>query len=339
MKWKFLAFFFGLLGCGLSAQNTHSLTISLEKIETKVPFLVTQVVDGREDKSNIGWVQKGLGNVRRNAVVPRGIAREMYESLLRNNVMDANGPKTIIRIDYLAISEQTKASSETAKAEVVLDLFLLKGDSAKFIARRHSTQESRGMDVTSKHPRNIVEAFDEILAAFALHFPESDSTTKYIPFAAVEKFETDRESSPLSAPIFVAEKFPTGLYTSFEEFYQNKPSVSSGYEVSPAAGKSIKVKWITQDGATKRVKDDVYAVGYLGEIYVFFNRDFYLLEKRADGLYFVGPPVPDAVDMILGGVLGGALGAAAFGAAGAERTLYKIDLSNGAVRPEGIVQK
>jgi hypothetical protein len=290
------------------------------------------VVDGRKDKTNIGWVQTGLANARRVAVFQQPAEQEILNLINRSQPHDVKRKEVILRIEYLGISEQTLAMSETAKAELVLDLFYSVGDSAWFMARKHATEESRGMDVTRHHARNIATALAEIVKQFNTQISLLESSSMLhsaIPRNQVATYQVFNKVSDIQAPILLANQYPDGLYASFEEFRDNASSISGGYEVT--SGKNVKVKWVDSDGNRKRVRDNVYALAHGNELYIFFNYQFYLIKKKDNELFFTGPAVPDSGAIIAGGLLGGAIGGSIAGAATARRTVYRIELTNGSL--------
>jgi hypothetical protein len=327
-----------ILCCTVSiAQKTKTITLANESISPgSLSYRVVKVIDSRKDKSNIGWVQTGLANSRRFAVFQQPAEQEVMNLIGRSQPYNDNLKNVILRIEYLGVSEQTLAMSETAKAEVALDLFYTNGDSAWFIARKHTTEESKGMDVTRHHSKNIAIAIEDIVRQFntyASMLGSTDHSHSAMAIDQVATYQAFNEESEAQTPILLASEYRDGLYVSFEEFRDNLPSISDGYEV--ALGKNVKVKWVDNEGKKKRLKDNVYALAHQNELYIFFNYQFYPIEKKDSGLFFIGPAVPDMGAAIAGGLLGGAIGGAIAGSASAKRTVYKIDLTNGSLKDIG----
>src|SRR5687767_5648011 len=108
-----------LVFTGATAQKPHMISLSSEALspELKLNYRVIKIIDGRRDKSNIGHVQKGMSNRPTFAVLKTPADQEIMGVLSRSNV-GASGPDVILRVEYLAVSEQTRATSETAKTEV-----------------------------------------------------------------------------------------------------------------------------------------------------------------------------------------------------------------------------
>jgi hypothetical protein len=329
--YRFLTLAMVIVCMGVHAQKLHTISLSSEMLSarTKLNFRVVRIIDGRRDKSNIGLVQKGMSNRPTFAAFKTPISQEIMGLLSRSGVA-TTGPDVILRVEYLAVSEQTRATTETAKTEIAMDLFRVSGDEATFVARKIAAKESRGMEVTAKHPGNIASAIEDILLQFnAFEFFSPAEGEPTVPLSEI----ADYRSEPLAevnAPILDAENYNDGLYGSFEEFRDNTPSFIDGYEVRE--GDPLRARWVDPDGKRTRVRDAVYALAYKNGLYIFFNGFFYPIEKYSNGLFFNGPAVPDNGAIMAGGIMGGLIGGAIAAAASAKTTRYKIDLSNGSLQ-------
>lgn len=327
--------FFILTVCDVQAQEMYEITLEKKRLNINtVNYSIVDVIDGREDTLSIGWVQTGLANRKKVATFPQPADREIMQLFQRSGIIREEGPKVVIRIEFLAVSEQARLTTENARAQVGLDLFLVDGDYAQFVAREYATVEDRGGDVTHKHAGNIVRAIEEILTAFnARDFTaDTDDGIRY-SIGEISEFQ-DTTHIEAAAPIYAASKYPNGLYASFNEFRNNSPSIVDGYEVHGV--NQIRVRWVATGKKKKRVRESVYALAHDNNLYIFFDNSFYPIEKRNHGFYFQGPDVQDSGAIIAGGWLGGALGAAIMGAATSSNMIYRIDLRNGAVVAVGV---
>lgn len=327
--------FLVLAGHALRAQKMYEISLANELVSVdSIRYSIVDVVDGRNDKLSIGWVQTGIANKKKFARFPQPADSEIMQLLRRSGIIRDEGPKVVLRIEYLAVSEQTRAMSETARAQVTLDLFRIDGDQAVLVGREYATVEDRGMDVTSMHAGNIARAIGNILTAFNKYdLSGAAEENRVASVDGVASFSDDAHVE-LAAPVYMVTQYPEGLYASFDEFRNNMPSITDGYEVQD--GKQVKVRWVDGGGRKKRVRENVYALAHGNRLYIFFSDNFYLIEKQSNGFYFHGPDVPDAGAVIAGGVLGGALGGAIVGAATATNTIYRIDLTNGAIKAVGV---
>lgn len=164
----FIYLFTLFLPITLSGQDVYKL--SLENVhppELSVKFKVIKIIDGRKRKDNIGWVQTGAFNRKKIADFNATLV-EQIESFLENSITYLNDTPIVVRINHLYISEQTKAMSETGKAEVFMDYFL-QADNNKYhyITSTSTVKEHTGADVTNHHSKNIGAAIIEGLKQFS----------------------------------------------------------------------------------------------------------------------------------------------------------------------------
>ncbi len=316
---------------GAHAQKLHTISLSSETLSPslKLNYRVVSVVDGRKNQSHIGVVQKGMSNAPRFATFKASIEQEIM-GLLSRSQSAMTGPDVILRIEYLAISEQTRATSETGKVEITADLFSVYDQGAVFIARKFATKETRGMEVTARHPGNITAAFEDLLTSFNTSFPFTPAGDQpVIPVSEIAGYRNE-PLAQMNAPILSANEYSNGIYATFEEFRDNRQSVKDGYEVRE--GDPLKARWVDEGGKKSRIRDDVYALAHNNRLYIFFTGSFYPIEQKSDGLFFSGPAVPDNGAVMAGGLMGGMIGGAIAAAASAKRTIYRIDLSSGSLQ-------
>jgi hypothetical protein len=313
----------------------YEITLAKKRVKvSSLKYSIVDVVDGRKDTLSIGWVQTGLANRKQLATFPQPASREIMQLLQQSGIIHDEGPKVILRIEYLSVSEQTRLTTENARAQVGLDLFRIEGDQAWFVGREYATVEDRGGDVTHKHAGNIARAIGEILTAFnAYDLSASSEDDTFYPITEIADFRDTSYVEP-TAPIYTATRYPDGLYTSFNEFRNNTPSIVDGYEVN--GDNQVRVRWVDRKGRKRRIRESVYALAHNNKLYIFFDNNFYPIERRNHGFYFQGPDVQDPGAVIAGGWLGGALGAAIMGAASTSNLIYRIDLKNGSVRAVGV---
>jgi hypothetical protein len=132
-------------------------------------------MDARKHKSDIGWVQTGLANTKRYAVLKNGFDGEVKQLFERSGLLDNNNPDSglTVLVSRIYIRELTKATSEIARAEVGLSFFKrINADTCYFLASISGLHESKGMDVTYKHDENISIVFGKVLQDFQMKFSQ-----------------------------------------------------------------------------------------------------------------------------------------------------------------------
>jgi hypothetical protein len=131
-----------------------------------------------------------------------------------------------------------------------------------------------------------------------------------------------------SFAILDAHDFPDGIYATVEEFRNNQPSVLDGYEVEE--GKNLSVNWT--DGSVEKGLFPYYALAHNNGLYIRFEQEFYLIEKRSNTLIFFGPGRSSPGQNTRAWYLGGLAGLALASAGTNVRMTYEIDLNTGAFR-------
>ena len=229
--------------CLLTAQAQPKV-LTLDKVQltnVSIPFRIKSVIDARKDKSNIGWVQTGIANKKRFAILDRPLDQELKELLDRSNLKTETDFIAVLRIDHLSVSEQTTAMSETALAEVAISFFVEKNDTSYYnVGSFFANYTSKGMDVTVHHPANVAKALEQAFRYCGK--PTKDEildTTRYTydEIKDANKFRIDVES----LPIVTTDTYENGLFLTLSEFRINKPSIKTGYEVTE--GKNFKARW------------------------------------------------------------------------------------------------
>lgn len=314
------------------AQKLHTISLSEEQFRLDdQQFQIVQLIDGREDKTTIGWVQTGMLNSQRWAVFERPFEMELA-AFLQNN-LDTSGmhQPVLVRVNQLYISEQTKATTETAKAEVSLDFFLAEADGHYYyISSTYGTAEVKGMDVTRKHPANLARAFANALQRFSENGgPAVVDRNEHFWLDEIKRGETI-EIDYSQIAIFNTPAPQDGIYVSFEDFRDHRPTITENYIIK--AGNKTKAWMVDQHtGRKERIREDVYAIVQDNQPYILFHRAFYPLKKDEHGFFFTGPHIPDQAAVTTGAVLGGAIGGAIAASASGGKKEYAVDLSNGSI--------
>jgi hypothetical protein len=293
-----------------SFSQTYFFSLDGQKINlTNNSFNVTGVVDERTDKTNIGWTQKGLTNIKVDANFSNPFEKEIQGFLDAN--MDSKGPNLQLVIRTLKISEKTTLSSEKGFCELAIDFLIKKGSTLYRVLQTSHITEVKGTDVTKKHPQNIANAFKlcfEELAKVDLSNANN--------FLALETngiiIHPIPDSITYDFPIF-KEKIKTGIFQSYKELKNNAPSITAEFYVEKEARSTE--PWIGTYNlipkfrtANKKVKD-IWGFSYEGVVYVFHQKEYFPLMIENYNLYFYGYGIPSNESVSTGALVGGLIGA------------------------------
>jgi len=328
-----------ILSVEVYAQKTKVITMAgqSENLEIKGVDII-EVIDGRKDKSNIGWVQTGMANKKRFAVFERPLKEELSGFIEASLIPGDGSSQIVIRVTNLQISEFTRFSSESAVAKIELELFLRENDDQNyFIKKAFGKNELRGMDVTTRHPRNIGLALAKALEVFA-DSSWQQQVQRQIAFSTeqliegvdlAQEKEIVVEADLSKVVIFQATRYNDGVHQTFEDFVNNSPSITKGYETM--IKKKPKLYFIENGIKTNAIaaKKEVYGFASENKLFVKFVNSYHELAKRDDGFYFIGPHLPDNESVTRNAFLFGAIGAGIAAASTGGRGEYKIDLTTG----------
>jgi hypothetical protein len=336
--WQRSGLLIGLLFSILNGypQQMDKLSLSKELIKPGILNFNIRIVDIRSVKSGIGTLQKGVTNSLRVATFTNPLEAEFSDLIYRS----CGKPKTTVDVAlgvrFLNISESTTNTSEYALAELTVDFFLVFDDHFYFVNRKHATYRSKAFDVTHQHETNIAQVLESVLKQFV----EVDIEDQSVSSDGIRSDELENYQPPLQE-VFVSiledANFPDGVYMSFDEFKNNKPSVWDGYEIKE--GSEISFKWIDEKGKKIRNAPPVYAIAYKNKLYKYFNNEFYRIEKRGKNLMFVGNSMVSPQSIGRAAAIGGLAGIGVNQGLGNKvRMVYEIDLNTGVVKERGFTK-
>lgn len=314
------------------------------------PWHVARVLDLRADRSRVGSVHRGLDNQLASAGFAQALAPELLQFFQAQLPPRAGTRPVLMRVFTLALSEDIRASSENAEAELVADFLEPQADSTfRVLLAVGETIRRGGLDVTKFHPTNLAVVLRQALGRLAAvpaptAAPETLSRADALGGrggAAAQRFAIQAAAAP-----------KRGLYRSLQEFRDNAPSEPDYPFVFEHVAHTGK-RWAGTDDVqplylqtdAQHPRRPVSTSGLWGlsdgkELLMVYRNQFYKLLPGADGrsYTFMGPPLFDAqaaTNMAAASVAGGLLGAAIAGAANGARPmdLYELHLATGRVVP------
>lgn len=275
---------------------------------------ISTVLDARPDRTSIGWVQVGLANVQTPADLKDGLVPALQRVLA--SPADASGTYAL-RVHRLNVGEITTNSSEIGSVELVVDLLRPRPDGQfDLLGRAAQAVDSKGLDVTGKHPANIVAALRGCLQQFEAAGPAT------LPAVAV--LTAEQAGAPVE-PLLPLTPYPlqsaavrrAGVYPTFDDFRRNEPggtrvailsktpNTKAGWEGTS----EVEVSYLDEEG--KGYTTPVRNVwGYCDgqDLYILYRRHYYQLRPENGGFAFDAPSTADPEAVLAGGLLGGVVG-------------------------------
>jgi len=300
-------------------------------------FNVHQVLDARTDKHSIGWVQKGLINKKVLADFSHGLEKELETLFQRPNSVKEKRVPVLMKFNAFEIWEETNFSSEVAYVFLEVEVYLVSDAGYRFVSDFQSHSQVNGMDVTSKHGENIIDALQKVLNELNSVEIELLAEQNY-PLTLVAVRNAPKRISVYNHPVVQDKSLNKGIYQTFNEFKNNHPRIKEGYvvEKKPRKQKEWKGSFDVTlfDKATgKKFKKNIWGFSDGQTAYVYHKDQFYPLDITKTKISF------EAMDksvesMNAAAIAGGALGAGiAALASKVKRQTILINPNTGGITP------
>lgn len=285
---KNVLFVFLCLSAILFAQKrTEDFTITppFQKAEKSYYKTIT-IIDARIDTTAVGIVQQGALNAKAR-VVPTSPLSDQFQNVLNSiNGENAENGSLVLYLKQLYFAEVSKAFTEFGYCYFQGFLFAKNDDGTYSLLEKTDTvTEHKSADVTKEILRKGSEMLGEFIAKNASRKP---NTTEHYTWEQLKNFD---DAYKQSISLFNSSELKDGLYKDYTSLKNQQPQ----QEISSVKfyGNQPKIHRIfeTADGKEKEIKkDDVYAVIYKGELYVYLPIEnlFTKAEKRDNDYYFVG---------------------------------------------------
>jgi hypothetical protein len=324
-----LAILFFVTCLTANAQKLYTMSLDEYMLNTdEITFSVSEVFDARKDNKSLGVVQTGLNNRPRFVVFEKPGMTEI-EDLLKNSGLYSADRGLAIRFTVLKISEYTTLFTETGKAEISIDFFIRYENLYYYITSVFASAEPDGLGVTYKQTENLVNTLEDALIVFSKQKHEPKPDLAFTKEELSDPYLVLRE--PLSMPILTDKRIKDGYYASYEEFINNRPSISIHCKVDASSPPTAKC------GDVETQVPNLYGYAQGNKIYILYHEEFHELMKRNDTFYFNGPSkVQNNSDGVTEAYSGsgssGGLIAPFIGSRRRVSDLYMLDMATGTAR-------
>ncbi len=268
-------------GYTLFAQRSEKI-INLSESEKALPFHAgaaintIRVIQAMPDSNTLGYVQKGIGN----RLVLAGPKTTITEDLQNYLVMQykeqfqPGGSELLVVVKDIRINERTFAMKERAYIHFLADSWVSSGNNGQYI---HATTldtifKTGGMDVTAGHGKNIARSL-HILINKTINTTISGATGNQLTFDQIKTEAYKR----FDQPILQEATYKPGLYTTYDEFLQNRPSVEA-YQTLTTKKEGIQFKIIAENGDEKYIVP--WGLSRNGETYIYHDRNLVPVERK-----------------------------------------------------------
>ncbi|MDJ0367755.1 hypothetical protein QMK33_21630 [Hymenobacter sp. H14-R3] len=321
------------------AAQSHEIDLSTQALA--VPgrtFYIRQVLDGRPVRAGIGTVRRGMANVPQRADLKPTVTLALQALLTQQLPAQPTDQPVLAVVRALHVQEDLTFTTEQATDEVALDFYLLDAQgNAHFAGSTHETVQSKGLETTGRHPRQLAQALQACLVQLA---GTDWAAVAAQPGHPVAELPAARPVARQAYPVLTDSVRPAGFYRTFLDFRNNTPVASPALVVVPErvfgkgwGGVSTYTPYLQEpDGRRGAQLRGAWGFSDGRQVYLLHRKRYWQLARQGDTFGFVGPSVADAGAVSTGAVLGGLAGAALASASTSGRpTDYTLSLLTGRV--------
>jgi hypothetical protein len=335
-----------LLSCPTPAQaqprQAAPYIIDLSEQVLAVPgrtFFIKQVLDGRTSRAGIGTVRRGMANVPQRAELKPTVAAALQALLTQQLPARPTDQPVLAVVRALHVQENITFTSEQASDDVALDFYLLDAqNNARLALSTSANVQSKGMETTARHPRQLAQALQTCLTQLA--GVDWGSVAAQPGRPAAELLGSGRPVASLAYPVLTDSVRPAGYYRTFLDFRNNSPVAASALVVVPErvfgkgwGGVSTYTPYVQEaDGTRGAALREAWGFSDGRQVYMYYHKRYWQLARQGDSFGFVGPSAADPGAVSTAGLLGGLAGGAIAAASTSGRPIdYTLDLLTGRV--------
>jgi hypothetical protein len=284
MKKSLLFLLFTLHFFLLTGQEQYLINISELTLRTSTyGYYVDEVLDARTNKNAIGFVLKGLKEVKVSANLENGLESALLNLFQRSFPKNEGQKKMTIRVNHFEIYEISTMSKTAAIFMVNLSFLEKKQNGYLELYNVGATIDDSALNPTKIHNDNIVQGVNYCCKIFSEHARTGRLWQKTFDI------DTSIDSIYSNYPILKVQKPKVGFFKTIEDFRDNLPDTSfqfSFYSEEEVSENQwiCKAKWST--GFKIDEDDKLYALCDGVHYYLKNGNEFIRLTPKKGGFSF-----------------------------------------------------
>lgn len=295
-----------------------------------------EIIDIRDDTTNLGIVQKGAFNKKAKVVPEVALAVQLNNVLKEITDSTAAEKKLVMLIKQLSFVEVT-TMSERGYYYFKADLYSKTGNEYAMLDKIDTVVVVKSLDVTKALLRNGGKTIVSFVAGNLLTAPVNNDLYSFYQLGRMDSIEKSH------LPLYTADTLAEGVYDTYEAFKNQKPD----HYLFKAKEKKNKITEVSILNDKQKYVPvsifNIYAVVYKKQAYIVTDYGYYPLVKKDQDFYFSGKykksadPGSVAMAGFFFGILGSAIAAEAGSTGNGE---IKIDYSTGSfMMPKAVNKK
>lgn len=261
--------------------------LNYDCLQNESPFTKVQVLDKRESGQFLGFIQSGLFNRIVEVDYTGSIIDGISKFFLAKDVAEKKPQEAVLILSEFYLNQYSTDTREKGRFKLLLRLFT-KTDQNRYreIVQIDSAYVCEGIDATDKLFRSITEQLCGIAKnAFVQQVHQNDSLPSY----TFEELSYVDSLEKMKIPIYTAEKINAGIFTTYEQFKQNKPDTATITIDTSDASKTEVYYWHVKKEKNKKIDNlKVYAICDGKTLMKATSIGFYQMQRHGLDFYYVG---------------------------------------------------
>ncbi|HVI49306.1 MAG TPA: hypothetical protein VM802_30860 [Chitinophaga sp.] len=242
-----------------------------------------EVVSNVWDTSALGFMQVGMSNKVTGAAPDKRFPEYLQEFVNEGygSLYTPNEMHLLWIVEDLRIAERTGAMSEKAYVRLKAGAYAsTDGVSYKRLLQSDDVRTTGGMDVTHKHKGNIADAFRRLFDAsmVACDTVLKDSLAPSLTREAILVLYMKKREIPALKDTSLND----GIYLTFQEFLENKPSITTFEIGEPEKKKKVPAYSVSADGQ-KTLVPEMWGFVSKGVVFKSVSNGLVPLERNGYG--------------------------------------------------------
>ncbi len=271
-----------------TAQKNEIISLQPKRVTISSScFSNVEVVDTRLDTSNLGFIQRGLLNRRAFVTTSRPLKEELA-SMVTTLIKDASKQDgtLLINLRQFKLSEFDGKGGENGVLRLSAVFYLKRESMYRKLFTVNTNVVTTSLDITER----LLDTVPEILGAYIKQAAGHDTakTDSASPFTARHWDELD-ELEKNTIPAYNVDLLQKGLYTTFDEFRNNRPAAQPVIVEMDASDKPVVYEMKPNGKRGRQIKTKNFFAVCDGEKMFFAGQyALYAMSKRDNDFYFRG---------------------------------------------------
>lgn len=245
-----------------------------------------QIISNLEDSALIGILPSAFPNVRTNVVIQEGVQSwlQNYVSEQFSNTFQPGGKQLLWAFSDLRIGKDSSSVDINSFTSLTADIYVAsQGEEYQLIGNFDTVMLSKDANVDFGQNLAFVITrlyYNSLLLSASMRPAQkktNKATAKLNNANALDTLQNTNDYAILNDTVY-----NTGVFTTFQEFLNDSPSVINFYAAIDAITKQVKLYKVLADSGAQLISG-AWGISMRNELYCYYNNQLYAIEKRDNG--------------------------------------------------------